>query len=225
MKRFLLPLFLILALAMRAAPLERDLGQSLVYHRVHVLPADLPAMGTARKRACVLDLRYVHGDAAAATALQAWIKFSASTRTPVFVLVNADTDAVLLHSFTEQGPVNGVMTVGIAGGKFHPDLVVHNSPENERRAYDALENGAAIVTLLTDNPDKMRNDEASLSKDRLAEAAADSAADALAKNRPAPPPVDVALQRAMHMHRALVALHKIPSPEPQKNQPPAAARK
>jgi len=60
--------------------------------------------------------------------------------------------------------------------------------------------------LLTDNPDKVRNDEASLSKDRVAEASAE--ATDRANKKPAPP-IDVALQRAVHLHRALVALRKI----------------
>ena len=59
----------------------------------------------------------------------------------------------------------------------------------------------------TDNPNKVRNDEASLSKDRLrAKRPRMPANDA---GEEAPPPIDVALQRAVHLHRALVALKKI----------------
>ena len=79
------------------------------------------------------------------------------------------------------------------------------SAEEERRAYDALEQGVAIDTLLSDNPNQVRNDEASLSKDRVAEAAAESA-DATKR---VTPPLDATLQRAVHLHRALVALKRI----------------
>ena len=40
------------------------------------------------------------------------------------------------------------------------------SAETERQAYDALEHGAAIESLLTETNDKPRNDEAKLAKDR-----------------------------------------------------------
>ena len=102
----------------------------------------------------------------------------------------------------------GIVVVGIERGGFHPDVTVRGSAEEERRAYDALEAGAPITSLLVDNPNKVRNDEASLSKDRLAEASADAADDAISGKRPAPP-LDVALQRAVHLHRALVALKKL----------------
>ena len=85
---------------------------------------------------------------------------------------------------------------------------MRGSIEEERRAYDALEAGASVNSLLADNPNKVRNDEASLSKDRLAEASADAADNALSGKR-APPPIDATLQRAVHLHRALAALKKI----------------
>jgi hypothetical protein len=96
--------------------------------------------------------------------------------------------------------------VGIERAPFRPDVPVKASVEEEQRAYDALEKGAPLSALLTDHPNKVRNDEASLSKDRLAEASADAADPA---NKEAPPPIDATLQRAVHLHRALVALRKI----------------
>jgi hypothetical protein len=67
-----------------------------------------------------------------------------------------------------------------------------------------LEQGAALDTLVADNPHKVRNDESSLSKDRLAEDSTDGA-DGTKKQ----PVVDATLQRAMHLHRALIAMKKI----------------
>jgi hypothetical protein len=105
-----------------------------------------------------------------------------------------------------ESPGSGIAVVGIARGAFRPDVAVKGSAEDERRAYDALEKGAMLSMLLTDNPNKVRNDEASLAKDRLAEASAEAATDAGKKESP---PIDAALQRAVHLHRALVALKKI----------------
>jgi hypothetical protein len=202
--------FLLLPLmSVAAAPVERELGAGLSYFRVHELPADLPAKPTGRVAACVLDLRYVRGDADAATALMAWLKSRASTRSPVFVLANAETSGALQKSLAEHERGTGVMVVGIPARQFRPDVAVAGSTPDERRAYDAFEQGVSTAVLLTDNPDKVRNDEASLSKDRLAEASADAAEGALAGKRAGPPPIDVTLQRAVHLHRALVALKKL----------------
>lgn len=193
-----------------AAPLERDLGQGLKLYRVHELPADLPPAAPASGRVppCVVDLRYAKADADAASALQAWLRFRAKPRAPVFVLANAETSPALLRVLAQREPGAGVAVIGAASGKLKPDVVVRTTTEEERRAYDALENGATVAALLTDNPDKVRNDEASLSRDRLAEASADTATDALAPKRDAAV-VDAALQRAVHLHRALVALRKL----------------
>jgi hypothetical protein len=199
---------LVLAVASAtAAPLTRDLGQGLAYIRVRDLPADLPAAEAGRKQACVLDLRYVGGDEKVAAAVDAWLKLRATARSPVFVLANADTAPALLAMLAPEDPVPAVIVIGVAARGFQPALAVKNSAENERRSYDALEKGASLSKLLVENPDKVRNDEASLSKDRLAEAVADASVDDKDKNPP--PPIDAALQRAVHVHRALLALKKL----------------
>ncbi|HUR58885.1 MAG TPA: hypothetical protein VM029_14320, partial [Opitutaceae bacterium] len=140
-------------------------------------------------------------------ALEAWLKLRANARTPVFVLANADTAPALLAVLTPEDPMAGVIVIGVAARKFPPALAVKSTPESERLAYDALEKGTSLTALLVENPDKVRNDEASLSKDRLAEAVADASGDE--KARSAAPPIDAALQRAVHVHRALLALRKL----------------
>lgn len=202
-------LFLLTVVAAVAAPLEHELGVGLTYFRVRELPEDLPAKPTGRAGACVIDLRYVQADEDAAKAFMAWLKFRASARSPVFVLANAETAAALRKPLAEHERGTGIAVVGIATRQFRPDVAVVGTAQNERKAYDALSQGVAPAVLLTDNPDKVRNDEASLSKDRVAEASADAAEDALAGKKGAPPPIDVALQRAVHLHRALVALKKL----------------
>jgi hypothetical protein len=207
MKRSLfLASLVILPLLATAVPVEREVGNGLLYYRVHKLPDDLPGKPAGRVGPSIIDVRYVNADANAAAVLFTWLKNRATSRTPVFVIANADTSPALLKVISGNPRGAGIAVVGIARGGFRPDVAVKGSAEDERRAYDALEKGAMISTLLTDNPDKVRNDEASLSKDRLAEASADAANDAGKKESP---PIDVALQRAVHLHRALVALKKI----------------
>lgn len=201
-------LFLVAAAAASAAPLARDLGRNLAFLRVHSLPADFPSPTAARNQPCVLDLRYARVDDASAAALWNWIRSRATARTPVFILANAATDRNLLAA-TSPAAISHVLVIGTTAGGFTPDIAVPSSPEAERRAYDALENGADVATLLVENGDKARNDEASLSRDRSTEPAEPAAGADDARPRTTPPPVDAALQRAVHLHRALVALKKI----------------
>jgi len=218
---FLLTL-LALGAAAHAAPLERDLGQGLAYRRVHQLPADLPTTEAERKQPCVLDLRYVAGDAAVARALAAWLKFHATAHAPVFVLANADTGRALLAPLAGREPAGSVVVIGAAAPGFAPDIAVKISPDAERRAYDALEHGAALESLLVENTDKPRNDEARLAKEHVPDPAVPASDDTAAGSTPAPPaddkptkpkpsplPVDAALQRAVQLHRTLLALKKI----------------
>ncbi len=192
-----------------AAPVERDLGYGLAYVRVHHLPADLPVKtAPGRPAPCVVDLRYVSADAEAATACLAWLKFRASPRAPVFVLANAETAAALRRPLAAHPRSTGIVVVGWPEKDFAPDVAVKTTAAHERQAYDAFERGTPLVKLLTDNPEKVRNDEASLSKDRLAEASADAADNALGGQREVAP-IDATLQRAVHLHRALVALKKL----------------
>ncbi len=212
-------LLLVFARFVHAAPLDRDLGHGLAYHRIHQLPADLPAAGPAHPTACVLDLRYVQAEAADAAGFVAWLKSRATARTPVFVLANSGTGHALLAPLAGREPAAGVVVIGAASPGFNPDIALKITPEAERRAYDALENGAPVDSLLVENTDKPRNDEARLAKEHLPDSAvadepipdrAPPAADPAAKPKPPAPPIDAALQRAVQLHRTLVALKKIP---------------
>jgi hypothetical protein len=199
--------FAVLVTMAAAAPVERDLGQGLVYYRLHALPGDLPAAQGNGRQACVLDLRYASGDVQGAAALSAWLRFHAGPHSPVFVVANAETAAPLLAALAGPERSPGVLRVGIASDAFQPDSAVSISAVNEHRAYDAFEHGTALAVLLTEHPEKARNDEASLAKDRPVEAPPDSPEGA--KAAAAAPPIDAALQRAVQLHRALVALRKI----------------
>lgn len=212
-------LLLVALLPLHAAPIEAELGESLRYHRAHALPAELP-QPAPRSGTLVLDLRYATADAAAATALDGWIKFRASAETPLLVLVNADTAPVLHGVFAANQAQPGFVTIGIAQSAFIPDIVVTITPEADRRAYDALENKVPITALLAENTDKLRNDEATMMRERthpgesfadeaFAEPSSPTSGQAPAAAT-APPPSDAILQRAVHLQRALRALKRIP---------------
>ena len=218
MKKTLLLLALAAGFAATAAAeqLARDLGKGLTYSRVHALPADLPA-STAKPGAIVLDLRYARGDHGATAALGSWLK-SRNAAAPVFVLLNADTAPVVLAYFTAHDPGAGLVTLGVTSPAFTPDITLKISPAAERTAYEALEHATPVETLLTDPSAKPRHDEAAIAQERDGPAddaaspdtdLADTPSAATAPPPPPPPVIDYVLLRAVHLHRALLALRKL----------------
>jgi hypothetical protein len=203
------------AVGVRAAPLQRDLGEGLLYFRIHALPADLPSDEAIQKHAAVIDLRYVKTDATGASVLGSWLKFHATPQSPLFVLVNGATSAPLAAMLAERTNVAGLLTIGTRAPRTEPDITVTTSAEIERRAYDALEAGTSVAALTTDNPDKQRNDEASLAHDRAPAPTAES--DTLLDDEKTPaakprPLIDSALQRALQVYRGLKAMKALPAP-------------
>ncbi len=196
----------------RAAPLERDLGQGLAYFRVHSIATDLPPDQSVRNRPCVVDVRYVRGDRAAASALLAWLKAHARPKSPVFLLANPGTAAVLLVPLNSAGAVPELVVLGPSARNFEPDISVSVAPSAERRAYDALENGASIDSLVVEKVEKARDDEERLDREHLSDSAPPDRAGESGQPAPpaaAPSPIDPVLQRAVQLHRALLALKRL----------------
>jgi hypothetical protein len=206
-------LFALLVCTAAAGPLERDLGLGLAYRRVHVLPADLPSAGSVRNHPCVLDIRYVHGNAEAGNLLLAWLRFHAGPHTPVFLLANAGTSSELLAPLDSPDAVAGLVILGAAGPDFTPDVALKVAPEAERRAYDALEKGASTDSLIVQEVDKPRIDEEKLNREHLSDSSiGDEEEGKPASPAPGPRPaplIDVALQRAVQLHRALLAMRRL----------------
>jgi hypothetical protein len=187
--------------AAHAATLVRDLGQGLWLYRVHELPADLPTPASPHPAPCIVDLRYAKAGELDASVLRAWIKVNASARTPIFVLENSGTSAPLLASMARGAA--GLVVLAPESDQLRTDVAVKVTPGSDRSAYDALEKGAGVDSLLLDYPDKPRVDEAFLEKERLP----DSESPEPAADKPRPL-VDAMLQAAVHLHRGLVALKR-----------------
>lgn len=202
-------------LPLRAAPIERDLGQGLRYVRTTTLPADLPA-ASLPAGPLVLDLRFAVAGDEASTALGAWLKFRASPKNPVFVLLNRDTAPALIESLASPQRPAGVITLGQPTHGFAPDFVVNVKEDEARRAFEALAANTPVEALVTENQDKPRNDEASIAR-ALQQPPAEPAdpeltdGDVPPPEKPAPAPTltDRVLQRAIQLHRALRALGRI----------------
>jgi len=214
---------LIVPLHASGAPLEKDLGEGLTYFRAHVLPEDLPA-ATVKPGPMVLDLRFVTFHEKAENALDAWLTFRASARTPVFLLLDSPTAERFAPVLAAHHSSPGVLTLGEAAENFTPDIPIDASPDEEKKAYDALEKGASIPSLTTENADKPRNDEAALTHARTNPIEDPSDSDfvegdppSLDKPKPAlpvpEPVIDHTLQRAIHVHRGLLALKRLERPK------------
>ena len=204
---------LIVAANLRAEPIARELGENLRYFRAHVLPNDLPAANVTPSPV-ILDLRYTKAESEAATALDAWLKFRATPQTPVVVLLNPDTDPALLEVVIPSSKRADLVTVGRKLDDTAPDILIDYSAEAERQAYDALEHSTSVESLITENADKPRVDEASIMRDRaegIDHATAPDNRNGSDKKieSPAPTVIDRSLQRAIHLHRALLALRRL----------------
>ena len=207
---------LVIAFPAHAESGARDLGEGLRYFRAKVLPADLPS-AEVKTGPLVLDLRYATGDKPAAAELDAWLSLRATAKTPVMLLINADTEPSIREILHSKAARAGVVTIGRPDEGTLPDIPVETTAEEERRAYDALEHSKSIETLLVENADKPRLDEASIMRARseaqdepLEANPMERVAATDAKTEPAPrPPIDRALQHAVHLHRALRALNRL----------------
>ena len=222
-------LVLIPAASCPAAPsAPSDLGRNLTYLRIHRLPDDAPALAAAWSRpALIIDLRYPAGDGGNPLAAALAVRPAAM---PLFVLVGPATPVVALAELRARAPA--LITLGLPAPGLTPDIALAVRPEDDRQAYEALESGASIESLIDEKSSGPRFDEAALVHERArgsdpedaagthavtppeARPPAGSAAAAPdvhpAPAAPAREPRDLVLERAVQLHRALLALGKLP---------------
>jgi hypothetical protein len=128
----------------------------------------------------------------------------------VFLLANRDTSPALLAPLNSADAVTGLVIVGAGAPGFSPDIALPVSSADEKRAYDAMEHGASVESLITDRVLKSRNDEATLARERLSDSGADDAEPPAPAPAATPPPlIDPVLQRAVQLHRSLLALRRL----------------
>ena len=221
----------VLASSARATELT-DLGQGLGYLRIHSAADSEQALRSAvpGAGALVLDLRYATGDEASADALRAGLAAHTAPNAPVFILVGPATPAAFATALARSA--SSVFTLGIAGSQPAPKVIVKTDAASDRRAYDALESGTPVGTIISGKVDKERFDEATLMEefkngnpdtdlpgDRPGQTPAGQQTGTVSPDAPDPaetktagaeakptPPVDRVLQRAVHLHRAMLAL-------------------
>jgi hypothetical protein len=204
---------------------EHDLQQDLAYARSTDLDTDLEAIDKKliRHPALVLDLRQAAATEKSAATLASLLARPAAT--PRFVrilLLGKDSSRALMKELTTDLP--GVVTISAQSELFTPDIKVAVTAEEDRIAYEALTGGLALDKLLSGSaPQKIRYDEASLVREHSTNSARQPITDepeeeatsptpatsTLDAQKPAPQPVDRVLQRAVQLHRTLLALKKL----------------
>jgi len=219
--------FLVLPLGLRAA-IEKDLGQALAFFRVTNAQADQASLiDTIEQRpALVIDLRGLTCEPDFVAAL-----YTALAKTPPphavrIVLINTATTQSLIAALDDDALLS-VITLAPRTPNFASDIVIATTSEEERLALEALSNGAPVEKLIGDTRDKRRYDEAKLVHDHTngitpaedeipPDAEDDTVTTEPAKKKPTvadkkaePPPRDLVLERAVQLHRALLALKKL----------------
>ncbi len=198
-----------------------DLGRGLRYFRVAALAADLPTLEPALAAGpLVLDLRAAQGDTVSTVRLRELLQHHATAADagrPLFVLLAADTPEAI-RAAVPAAPA--ILTLGCAGPGFAPALAVPAEPDLDRAAVAALAAGRPARELIEEKLDKPRFDEARLARAHANGRRGDDAGapppaaepkdspDAAAA--PEAPVKDLVLQRAVFLHRALLALGRIP---------------
>lgn len=207
------------------AGVAADLGRGLRYVRIDDFGAQLDAAAAAlQSLPVVLDLRRVTAPAAAISPWrEALRKAAADGRGAVFILTGTDTPSAVLAAVPES---SRVVTLAAEVPGANARVLIKTSAGDDRAAYDAIVAGRSLAELTVEKIDKRRFDEARLAKahadnggrDNLGDdndaAPAESSAVTTAepeKAKESAPPKDLVLQRAVFLHRALVALNKLPA--------------
>ena len=217
-------LSLVASLYAATTPADRthDLGQGLAYLRPATTEKSdtLSLLKTPATGSVVLDLRYFSSGENADAWLAAIKAFAAPKRICI-VLVSPETSPALLSGLV--GGLPGCITVGRNSPALGVNISVDTTAETDHQAWESIGQGKELAKLLTENADKPRYDEAVLAKEYADEVngnappsadGADASSPAV-KTKPTKglippaPLIDAVLQRAVHIHRGLLALRKL----------------
>jgi hypothetical protein len=188
-----------------------DLGQGLGYLRIKSLAASASDLSAAllHPAPLVLDLRYTADEPGAADVLR--VLSSQSEKPMLYVLVSPATPAAVAGIIATA--TTPLVTLGIKDSHPVAQVVVEQTPAADHAAYDALATGTSLAQLTSGRVEKERFDEAALVQEfkrgnHEARPPESPKANTPAAASPAIPPVDRVLQRAIHLHRARLALHR-----------------
>ena len=201
-----------------AAAFTADLGNGLGYIRLPDASVIAKFEGTQ-----VVDLRFADALEESAEGLARHLQTAARGGATLFVLVNSATDPFLRRELASvQGTAQRLLFIGAATPELAPEIVTTPDPEEERRACDAIAAGTSPAGLITETLDKRRFDEAELVRNHAnggggedgstngdADAGPTKAQSEADSDATPVPPKDLSLQRAVFLHRALIALGRL----------------
>lgn len=209
-------LFLAVSAFAGGEALTADLGAGLHFTRLADASDAAPIDGTG-----VIDLRFTLATEESAAGLAARLRRTAESGATLFILVNSETEPLLGRKLAGvQSASRSVVFIGPVTPELVPDLVTSPDPAEERKAIDAVVSGVSPTELIVEKIEKPRLDEAHLVRSRANgnTAPANDNSDPQPAGSGTPPgrsetqpvlPRDVSLQRAVFLHRALVALGRI----------------
>jgi hypothetical protein len=226
---FLVTVLLLSIASSLSAAIEMELGYSLAYYRITEPDADRTTVleTIAHRPALVLDLRSLSLSEGFVDALQTALARTPPPHAVRIVLINATTSPALIAALGHEHP--SLITLGPRAPALAPDIALNISSEDDLRAFNALAKGTPLNKLINDNREKRRYDEAKLVQDHAngitppdsvmpADAEDDTVktepaevkktAAAGKKAEPAPV-IDLVLERAVQLHRSLLALKKL----------------
>jgi hypothetical protein len=165
----------------------------------------------------VVDLRFTDALEESAEGLARHLQTAAQSGATLFLLVNSATDPLLRRELASvQGTVRSLLFIGPTTPELAPEIATTPDLEEERRACDAIAAGTSPIELIKEELEKRRFDEAELVRTRNSGGARESTDGTEAETQPAsdaepkPSPLkDLSLQRAVFLHRALIALGRI----------------
>lgn len=198
------------------AAFTANLGNGLGYIRLPDASVIARFEGTQ-----VVDLRFADALEESAEGLARHLQTAAQGGATLFVLVNSATDPLLRSELSSvQGTARQLLFIGPATPELAPEIVTAPDAGEERRACDAIAAGTPPAELIKEALEKPRFGEAELVRNRTngngnggtpTNGGDTAAAPASAPDSQATPghPKDISLQRAVFLHRTLIALGRL----------------
>ena len=198
-----------------AATDPADLGHGLRYLRLSSCTDQAAISAAQAAPALVIDLRLAQADQGIADRLSPLLAHAGASR-PIFILVGADTAPNLRVAIPDSTP--GILQLSARDSGIATGLTIAVDTAADRAAAEALAAGRMPRELFEEQLEKTRYDEEQLAKDhatgqrerQLSEPRDDKGS----SSKPAEPTAqalhDLLLQRAVFIHRGLLALGRIP---------------
>ena len=211
-----------LNISCRASELT-DLGDGLSYLRVQSFDESAKDLSAAirEREFLIVDLRHAATTAESTGLLRAALG-ARTSKQPAFILVGPATPAAIGEALTSV--TDHCLTLGVKESAPAPQVIIDQPAATARLAYEALDSGQPLASLITGKIAKERYDESALMKEfdggntnPVPPAGPDPTAKPAPEKSSATEPVapgvskvepliDRVLQRAVHLHRAMLAI-------------------